>query len=466
MKTFRFLLAVTAIAAGVIACNEDEGKDSSKTEAPVLDYLKPESGGPGDEIRIVGDHFSLKTNENTVKFGDVQATISFAYTDTLIVRVPTGAGNEVSVTVNGKAADKTLSFNYEASWVLTSLTNMSSGLMEGPSTLDKATFRYPMNLCCDEAGNIYVAERCTHIIKKISIENNSVEIFAGKYIGDDEWGEKTHFKDGAALEAEFNSPMDIVYAGNNTFYVADFMNNAVRKIQNGEVSTVGKCRLNDDDWENVQMYENTDFKMSLDDFKFTRPEGLLYDKENNDLYVASQSHYIVRVDFDANEVELYAGKPFAAGNTAGARQEGQMNSPRGMAFDKNGNLYVANEYGHCISKVDKDHNLTVFAGIPGSAGAKDGIATEAQFNEPNYMVLFENTLLVTDFRNQVIRQVSLADGSVSTWAGFLEYNDVQDGGLAECRLSWPIGLNYSYDGKQIYMTQGETYEGLRVFKFE
>lgn len=56
MKTFRFLLAVTAIAAGVISCNEDEGKDSSKTEAPVLDYLKPESGGSGDEIKIVGDN--------------------------------------------------------------------------------------------------------------------------------------------------------------------------------------------------------------------------------------------------------------------------------------------------------------------------------------------------------------------------------------------------------------------------
>ncbi len=464
MKTAKLLLVALAIGTSVIACKKDDGKTDT-VPTPELNYLTPESGSPGDIVKIVGNNFSLKTNENTVNFGDVQSTIDFAYTDTLIVRVPTGAGNEVSVTVNGVAANKTLNFNYQASWVLSSLTNMASGMMQGPSTLAEATFRYPMNLCCDENGNIYVAEQCTHTIKKISIENNTVEIFAGKYIDNDEWGANTHYSDGAALEAEFNRPMDIAYAGNNTFYVADFANNAIRKISNGQVTTIGQRRLNDNDWENVQMYENTDFKMSLDDFKFTRPTGLLYDKENNDLYVSSESHYVVRVDFDANEVELYAGKPFDAGQVDGARQEGKMNGPRGMAFDDAGNLYVANEYGNWISKVDKDHNLTVFAGST-NAGSKDGSATEALFNQPQYMIYFENSLLISDFKSHAIRRISIEDGTVSTWAGYLEYNDVKDGGLSECRVSYPVGLCYSYDGESIYMTQTETYEGIRVFKFE
>lgn len=464
MKTLKFMFAGIAVALSLVSCEKPEGNTDYK--APILSYLTPEKGGAGDEIKIVGDNFSLKTNENTVKFGDAESEIIFAYTDTLIVRVPSNAGETVSVMVNGVPADRTLNFSYESSWILKSLSAMESGIESGPSSLKEARFRYAMNMCSDENGNLYVAERCTHTIKKISPEENTVEIFAGKYIGDDEWGEKTHYKDGSLSEAEFNGPVDIVYAGNNTFYVADFMNNAVRKIQDGKVSTVGQRRLNDDDWENVQMYENTDFKMSLDDFKFSRPQGLLYDKENNDLYVSSQSHYIARIDIDANEVELYAGTPFNAGNNDGERQKGKMNCPRGMAFDAAGNLYVTNEYGHCISKVDKEHNLTVYAGLAGASGAADGIGTEARFNGPQYIIVMDNALLVSDFFNHAIRKISLDNAQVSTWAGVLEYNDVKDGGLSECKISYPIGLSYSYDRQQIYMTQAETYEGIRVFQYE
>ncbi|MBO5195139.1 MAG: IPT/TIG domain-containing protein [Bacteroidales bacterium] len=461
MKTFRFMFVALAAALFTVSC-EKSGK--TEVSAPVLKYLTPEEGAPGYVIKVVGDNFSLKTDENKVMFGDVESEISFSYTDTLFVRVPQGAGNTVSVCVNGIAADKTLDFRYIKSWVLESLTKMATGRMPESSTLGEATFRYATGLCTDEAGNVYMAERCTHSIKKVSFDKGTVEIFAGKYI-DDEWGGEKHYKDGSLAEAEFNSPMDIVYAGDNTFYVADFMNNAVRKIKDGQVTTIGQRRTSDDDWTDVQMYENTDFKMSLDKFKFSRPTGLLYDGKNNDLYVATQSHYVVRVDLDASEVELYAGSPYNAGNDNGGRQSGKLNCPRGMVFDNAGNMYIANEYGHCISKVDRNHDLIVFAGLPGSAGAVDAKGTEAKFNEPQYIVLFENSLLVTDFRNHAVRQISLADAEVTTWAGVLEYNDMNDGGLSECRISWPIGLTWSYDNSRIYMTQGETYEGLRAFEY-
>ena len=405
-------------------------------------------------VLLPGKHSGMVV---TVRYSDGTYTRMTARTE---IDMPVSGGRTLSVDASRIEGP---------SWKLKSLSVHGSGLMGESSTLENARFQYPMNFCCDEAGNIYIAERCSHTIKKISVADNSVGIFAGKFIDNDPWGENAHYSDGSVLDAEFNSPVDIVYAGNNTFYVADWANNAIRKIYDGHVTTIGQRRIEGaaDEWENVQMYENTDFKMSLDQFKFSRPQGLLYDKENNDLYVSSQSHYIVRVDFDANEVELYAGTPFNAGNTDGGRQgEGKMNAPRGMAFDNDGNLYVANEYGYCISKVDKNHNLTVFAGNPGSAGSADGNAAEARFNEPNYMICFENSLLVTDFRSHAVREVSLEDGSVSTWAGKLGTNDSSDGSITDCLVSYPIGLGYSYDRSQIYMTQAEAHCGLRVFNYE
>lgn len=61
--------------------------------------------------------------------------------------------------------------------------------------------------------------------------------------------------------------------------------------------------------------------------------------------------------------------------------------------------------------------VTTVAGTPGMAGTTDGIP--GAFNTPNDVAVSQNdgTLYVADTRSHTIRQVSVATGAVSTWAG-------------------------------------------------
>ncbi len=52
----------------------------------------------------------------------------------------------------------------------------------------------------------------------------------------------------------------------------------------------------------------------------------------------------------------------------------------GIVVDDNLNVYVADVGNRCIRKIDKDGNVTTFAGSPGNAGYQDGKGTAAKFS--------------------------------------------------------------------------------------
>lgn len=91
----------------------------------------------------------------------------------------------------------------------------------------------PTGLCWD-GGALYVAESGAHRILKIV--NGVKTVLAGAEITED--GVSVGgFQDGAAGKAAFCAPMGVTVA-NGVVYVADTGNSAVRKIQNGWVSTL------------------------------------------------------------------------------------------------------------------------------------------------------------------------------------------------------------------------------------
>ena len=94
-----------------------------------------------------------------------------------------------------------------------------------------------------------------------------------------------------------------------------------------------------------------------------------------------------------------------------------LNTPQAVAFDKLGNLYVADMQNHRIRKVDASGKISTFAGngISGNSGDggpaqnaslyfPDGVATDANGN-----------VFIADAGNQVIRKVN-SSGTISTFA--------------------------------------------------
>ncbi|MCL6268305.1 IPT/TIG domain-containing protein [Flagellimonas myxillae] len=92
----------------LIACGKDDSPDKPDTpsnDPPEITNVDPYEGVIGDDVDLIGENFSATTSENTVKFGNVDATVNNATTTKLDVTVPDGAETaKITVTVNNQTA--------------------------------------------------------------------------------------------------------------------------------------------------------------------------------------------------------------------------------------------------------------------------------------------------------------------------------------------------------------------------
>src|SRR5262245_47480816 len=65
----------------------------------------------------------------------------------------------------------------------------------------------------------------------------------------------------------------------------------------------------------------------------------------------------------------------------------RFRDPLTVAVDNAGNVYVAEQGNHSISKVTPAGEVTTLAGRPGSLGSADGTGSAARFNLPSCVAL-------------------------------------------------------------------------------
>jgi hypothetical protein len=92
-------------------------------------------------------------------------------------------------------------------------------------------------------GALYIADTGSHTILKL--EDGRLSTIAGTDFekGSDEYY-AGGYQDGAALSAKFSSPTGLTVTADGTIYVTDSGNGAIRKIQNGAVTTVSLSDAN------------------------------------------------------------------------------------------------------------------------------------------------------------------------------------------------------------------------------
>ncbi len=108
-KTMYFAVLALAICAGC-----EKTPKEKVVPAPELTKITPTSGYAGDVATITGANFSTTASENEVKVGGVAAEVTTATETSLAITLPEnpeGAAT-VTVSVNGKTAEKTLTFTY------------------------------------------------------------------------------------------------------------------------------------------------------------------------------------------------------------------------------------------------------------------------------------------------------------------------------------------------------------------
>jgi sugar lactone lactonase YvrE len=169
--------------------------------------------------------------------------------------------------------------------------------------------------------------------------------------------------------------------------------------------------------------------------RFNRPAGIALDRVGN-LFVADQANHAIRELSPVGTnwvVTTLAGKAGYAGSTDGDGSVARFSNPAAVAVDSAGNVFVADGGNKTIRKatpVGTNWLVTTIGGTAGVAGSADGIGSSASFGQPAGIAVDRaGNLYVADFSTH-----RLAKGTPSMLRPTITVGFDQ----AQLSLSWPL----------------------------
>lgn len=240
----------------------------------------------------------------------------------------------------------------------------------GPATL--AQLDSVVDAAYDSAGNLFLADRANHRIRRVGIDGiittiagNGVNAFGGD--------------GGPALSASLNNPVGVAVDAAGNVYIADELNRRVRVVDAAGIITT---------------FAGTGAAGSAGDggaaaaATFDQPIDVRTDRLGNVYIADSQANRIRRVAPDGI-ISTIAGNG-EAGSTGdgGAATAARLATPIEITPDAFGNLYIADSSNNRVRRVSAAGIIETIAGtgVAGSTG-DGGPALSARLNSPSGVVL-------------------------------------------------------------------------------
>ena len=341
-----------------------------------------------------------------------------------------------------------------------------------------AQFDFPFGVAVDGAGNIYVSDAISSIIRQVSL-TGVVTTIAGKPI---QYGGV----DGVGTSARFDYPYGVAVDGQGNIYVADSSNDTIRRVAPGGIVTTLAGLV-----QGAGAADGT-----LNQARLFGPSGVAVSSSGN-LYVADTYNNTIRKITTNGMVTTLAGLAASSGDVDGPGHVAEFNAPSGVATDSAGNIYVADagnnsirkvtpagvvttilvgtgdtnapfsapscvamdaagnlyfaESGNTIRKATPNGVVTTLAGLRqldalGNpiGGNSDGLGSAARFNRTSGLALDSaGNVYVADKGNNSIRKLTPA-GLVTTLAGSSQGS--ADGSGSAARFSGPSGIAVDHVG--------------------
>jgi sugar lactone lactonase YvrE len=258
-----------------------------------------------------------------------------------------------------------------------------------------AELNNPSGVAVDGSGNIYIADTGNHCIRKVTVSTGFINTIAGTGIagfgGDG----------GQASSAYLHNPSGVCVDMLGNVFIADLINNRIRKIVGGIISTIaggGTCASGSFCGDSAAATAAALYA----------PMGVTVDASGN-IYIADTGNDRVRM------VAASSGSIFTIVGTGhigfsgdgGQATSAQLYSPYGVVVDGNGNLYVADNLNNRIREVEAGIEIieTIAGNGIGSYAGDNGIATAASLYNP-YSIALDGAgnIYIADCNNHRIRR--------------------------------------------------------------
>ncbi len=223
--------------------------------------------------------------------------------------------------------------------VVTTLAGTAGTIGSADGTGAAASFFEPSGVAADSAGNVYVADRGNHTIRKIT-PAGVVSTLAGTADA------LSDSADGTGAAARFIYLTGIATDSEGNVYVVDSV--TIRKITPAGVTTTLAGAAS-----------------------FSRPSGIATDSAGN-VYVADSDNNIIRKITPAGVMSTLAGTAGVKGSADGIGAAARFDWPSGVATDSAGNIYVADKNNLTIRKITPSGVVTTVVGMAGNSGFVSG----------------------------------------------------------------------------------------------
>jgi sugar lactone lactonase YvrE len=286
----------------------------------------------------------------------------------------------------------------------------------GPAV--QAQLNQPHGVAVDSRGNVYIADSVNNRIRKIDAASGTINTIAG---GDMKHGQP----DGPAATAVLKFPKSLFMTPNDVLYICNTGGNEIIKTD-VKATPLVFTRVAGNSQSKRYGGDGgfaTDAQLNHPEGVWVTPNGTVFisDSENNLVRKVTPDGKISTIAGDVDAASRAAGSnqpvPGDSGGDGGPATAAHLNGPRGIAVDSAGDIFVAEERGARIRRIDPSGVITTIAGtgqtkppghdprIAGDPGPAP--ALQAQFDTIHEINLDGNAnLWIADSKNNRVRVIS------------------------------------------------------------